>query len=827
MKKIFLLCNLIFFISNSAFSQTGTITGTVYDAETKRPLEGANVVLLPTTYGKTTDKLGNFSLNIPEGNYQLSVSFLGYKVFKQTVKINSGQESSLIINLIPTILPGQTVEITAMRASERLSPIAFTNLESEEIEKRYWAQDIPMLLSELPNVYSYSDNGNGIGYSYLKMRGFSQNRIAVLLNGIPLNDAESHEVYWVNLTDFLASTQDIQIQRGVGSSLYGASAFGGSVNLVTKSSSQNSHIEILSGGGSYNTKKYSVAANSGLIEQTYTIYGRFSRIETDGYRDKSWSKLWSYFISASRFDESMTTRINIFGGPEQSYLSYRGVQKPQLDDPQFRKKNPFQYPNEIDNFYQPHFQLLNEWQISDNIQLNNTFFVFSGKGDYTQFRSKRDVREYKISRFIISDSTLLPSGYFRNLDKDVMRDSFQVRNIDLVRQRFVDEVDWGWLPRMTLKTESGELVFGGELRRHKGHHFGEVVWASLLPPGITPNLRYYDYVVPKTSVSLYFHGLYKLTPEVTLTGDLQLAYHHIGLQDERNYNVSFTRNYKFLTPRTGINYNITSEANIFLNISMAQRDPAFKNIYDPQDYWSNPLNLPKNFRQTADGYVYQGKELKPETFYNFEFGGGYSTEIITAKINLFWMDFYDEIIASGQIDDNGVPVMGNADRSIHSGIEAQLALNINSRLQLSGNISYNNNYIKRYTEYIMDWNTMIATPIKYDGNKLGGFPDVLGNFRLTYTHEGILASLNAQHVGRIYLDNTERTSYSIEPHTLINGILGYNFGSILGIKSVEARLVINNITNLLYAAGGYVEEGVAYYIPAADRNYFASIKIIL
>jgi iron complex outermembrane recepter protein len=822
-----LLITTIFLLSASAIAQNGTIAGTVLDAETRHPLEGANVVLISTGIGKTTNASGKFELNMPEGNYQLSVSFLGYKVNKQSLQVLSGKEIILRINLIPTVLNGQSVEVTGMRASERQSPVAFTNLKADDIEKRYWAQDIPMMLSELPNVYSYSDNGNGIGYSYMKMRGFGQNRIAVLLNGIPLNDAESHEVFWVNLPDFSASTQDIQVQRGVGTSLYGASAFGGSVNLLTKSASQVPQIEVIAGTGSYNTKKYSVVANSGLIDQTYSIYSRFSRIETDGYRDKSWSKLWSYFISANRFDENMTTRINIFGGPEQSFLSYKGIPAGQLMDESLRKINPIQYPGEIDNFYQPHIQVINEWQISSNIQLDNTFFVFGGKGDYTQYRTKRDVREYNMPRFILRDTTLSTSGYYKVLDKDAVLDSFQVRYVDLVRQRFVDEVDFGWLPRLTWRTESGEFVFGGELRRHRAHHRGEVIWASVLAPGTTPNWHYYDYVVPKTSTSLYLHRMYRLTPEIAVMGDIQFAYHHIELQDERNYNVTLTRDYKFLTPRIGANYNLSSKSNLFLNLSIAQREPAFKDIYDPQDYWSSPANLPLNFRQSASGYNYQGKELKPETFYNLEIGSGYSTELLAAKLNLFWMDFHDEIITNGQIDDNGVPIKGNADRSVHRGIEAQVNLNINSFFQLSGNISYNDNQIIRYTEYAMDWNTMVANPVKYDGNRLGGFPDLLGNLRLTFSYEGVLASMHLQHIGRIYIDNTERADNSINPNTILNAVISYNFGSIFGIRTLEARLNFNNITDVLYAAGGYVEEGSAYFIPAAGSNFFASVRVNL
>jgi len=811
--------------------QEGTVEGRVVDSETQRVLEGANVLLQGTAMGTSTNVHGQFALqSIPPGRYLISVSYVGYEVQKKGIDIQQGKTTSVVIELVPSVLPGQMVIVTATRARERETPVAFSTLDAKEIANRYWAQDVPMLLSELPNVYSYSDNGNGIGYSYMKMRGFGQNRIGVMLNGVPLNDAESHEVFWVDLPDVATSTEDIQVQRGVGRSFYGASAFGGSVNLVTSQSVRKPGIEISLGGGSYNTKRYSVSGRSGLSENTYSIYARFSRIETDGYRRPSWSKLWSYFVAVSRYDETMTTRLNVFGGIEQSYLSYLGVTKSELADSEKRKVNPFQYPEEIDNFHQPHFQLSNEWQITPAAKMENTLFAFLGFGHYTQFRARRDLREYNMSRFIIRDSTLLPSAYLRNVDKDAVRDSFQVRNIDLVRKRSVDDLDFGWLPRFTLKTEQGEWVIGAEIRRHRGHHWGEVLWANLLPPGVTPNWRYYDYRVPKTSISLYAHRLYRVGPSLTLTGDVQLTRHVLDLTDERNFNVTFNRTYTFLNPRIGANYNVTEQLNAYLNFSVAQREPAFKTIHNPQDYWTNPINLPKNFQKTASGYAYVGKEVKPEKFFHLELGSGYRTDVGWLKANLYWMDFRDEIIASGQIDDNGVPIAGNAERTVHRGIELEGSVCVGSSLTLSGNVAANDDRFIRHTEYVVtDWNTVppITAPIRYNDNRLGGFPTVLGNVRAAYNVGGLLLGIQLQHVGRVYLDNSEREELSIEPVTVVNASLEYAFADVLGFRSLALRANVNNLASKLYAAAGYVDTGVPYLIPAADRNYFASITIEL
>jgi iron complex outermembrane receptor protein len=811
--------------------QQGVIEGTVSDGETKQPLQGANVVVQGTTLGASTGADGTFRIvQVPPGKYTLAVSYVGYAVKKQSLSVKEGERVVVDLFLAPTILPGQEIVVTATRAKERETPVTFSNLNAQQIAQRYWSQDIPMLLSELPNVYAYSDNGNGIGYSYMSMRGFSQKRIGVMVNGIPLNDADSHEVYWVDLPDIAASTEDIQVQRGVGTSLYGASAFGGLVNLLTHTRVRPAGIEASIGYGSFNTKKISIAARSGLIDNTYNLNARFSRIQTDGYRQPSWSKLWSYFISVTRFDETMTTRFNLFGGPEQSYLSYRGVVRDQLDDARKRKTNPFQYPNEVDNFYQPHFQLLNEWQVSPRLTLENSFFTFLGFGHYTQFRSGRDVREYNIPRFVIRDSTLLPRGYYRNIDRDAVRDSFQVRLLDIVRRRSVDDVDYGWLPRMTWKLDRAELLLGGEYRQHRSEHWGEVIWANLLPPGITPDWRYYGYDVTKSFYALYAQVLVRPMADLTLLGNLQWSHRRIGLENEQNHNVSFTRSYTFVMPRFGVNYNLTPTLQTFFNFSVAQREPAFKDIFDPQNYWTNPINLPRNFERTADGYRYVGKELKPEKFNNLELGVSYRTETHRLNLNLFWMDFRDEIVASGQIDDNGVPISGNAERTVHQGIELSGSTRPLTWLSIEGNLALNDNRFVKHAEYVVtDWNT---TPPKtervvYDKKRIGGFPEVLSNLRITTDFDPLQFSIHLQNIGRIYLDNSERRDVSIDPVTLLNASVALKATSVFGFPPMEVRLTVNNLGDTLYAAAGYVEEGVAFYIPAAGRNLFASVKVEL
>ena len=286
MRHTMLFLSLLLFAAASFAQQRGSIEGRVTDVQTGRPLEAANIVLQGTSLGTNSTKDGSFQLReVPVGQYQLKVSYIGYTAKIFTISVTATAPVSLEVGLEPTVLPGQTIIVSAMRARERVNPVAFSTLSARDLAERYSTQDIPQLLSELPSTTFYSENGNGIGYNYLNIRGFDQRRISVMINGIPQNDPEDHNVYWLDFPDLAANLQDIQVQRGAGSAFYGPPAIGGSVNLITTTFSKTPGVEFYSGWGSYNTRKYSVVVNSGLVGEQYQLYGRLSRIRSDGYRE--------------------------------------------------------------------------------------------------------------------------------------------------------------------------------------------------------------------------------------------------------------------------------------------------------------------------------------------------------------------------------------------------------------------------------------------------------------------------------------------------------------------------------------------------------------
>jgi len=820
------------------------LNGTVTSAETGEPIAGAVIKLKGSDLGTVTDGSGRYRLvNIPSGEATLVASVIGYHVAYRT--IDPGADKTVDFSLTPKLLRGQDVIVTATRAEAGQTPVAFSNVSNEDIAKKYFAQDVPMLLSDNPNMLAYSDAGNGVGYSYLKLRGFGQHRVAVMLNGAPLNDAESGEVFWIDLPDFAESVQDIQIQRGVGNSLYGASALGGSINLITTDYSAQPELKFKSGYGSYNTKKLLLSGNSGLIKDSYVFYGRFSKIDTDGYRDKAWSKMWGYFIGMARYGERSTTKLNIYGGPEESHLAYKGITKEKLDTD--RKYNELQYKDEIDHFNQPHYELINDFKIDEKTSLSSTLYYFQGDGYYDQFRSDRNFAEYNLgavydpntwTTYALNDSTFPQEFYLiRDPLGNPMADStgmypLEIDATDLVRRRAVHESDWGWIPRVTYDLGRGTLVGGGEIRLHQAHHYGEVLWAGTYPFRLDPNVRYYDYNGSRQSYTAFGHLDYDITPRLTGMLDLQLQTYRYEMSDDKRFNVGFTKDYSFITPRAGLNFRVNDAVTTFANVSTAARQPGFKDIYDPTDFWSSPGFKPGNFTVIGGGYIFDGKELKPEKLLDIELGGRYKGSLAGSHIdltcNLYYMRITDEIIPyAGQVDDNGYPISGNADKTLHQGAEISAKLATSMNLDISGNFSINNDHFVDYTEYGFDWDTGQAVAFDRSGNRIGGFPAMLANYGIAYKFRKISAGLFGRFVGEQFLDNSEDDTRKLASYYTTDFTASYDFGGEFGLARTAFVFRINNILDTKYAAGGYIEpgDGEPRYMVGAERNFFLSMEL--
>jgi len=817
MRHLIFLSSLLFFLVSTVFAQTFSIDGRVSSIGTHYPLNGVNIYIENSALGTTSAENGFYEINnLPPGRHTIVFSFIGYA--ENRVSFSLDKDTTINILLTQTILDGPIVTTIATQAIGRESAITFSSLDKKELDKRYNTQDIPELISELPSTTFYSESGNGIGYNYLSIRGFGQRRISVLINGIPQNDPEDHNNYWHNYSDLTSNIQTIQVQRGAGNAFYGPAAIGGSINIKTDHFSPDFKMNASFGYGSFNTKKSFFSLNSGLLADKYIFYGRLSNITSDGYRDRSWVDFTSYFLGVARYDDNSNLRVHFYGGPIKDGLVYNGIPRFLNDNQSMRKKNWSSFgidaqadtltyavnrrKDEIENFNQPHLEVLHEWQINKKLTLNNNLFYLKGTG------------------FFDYDGSWGTSEYFR-LSPDYGFDSTLTIPGDALVRAFVDNDQFGWLPQLSVETEKGTMVFGAELRRHRSLHWGRLQKGSDLPDNVTGNgaRRYYQYNGGKDVASLYFHQNYEWFDNVTLQGDLQFAWKKYYIFDEKFLNNDFTVPYNFINPRIGINYNISTEANTYFSIYSTTREPRLKNLYDAAEAstpasWGAPV-LPQ-FEQNQDGSLNYDKPLvKPEVLTGMELGFGYNYQQISGAINLYYMDFRDEIIKSGRVDRFGQPVTGNAERTLHYGIELNGQYIPFSMLSLAGNLSYSKNELVKYNIFVSE-----DEEISLDGNPIAGFPNLLGNARISYNWRDTFISFSAKYVGESYTDNFKDPKNKLDAFTIINLDFSYNLKAF-DLENVTFQGKINNLLDNTYLAYG---EGISFF-PAAGINYFTTLKI--
>ncbi len=811
MKKIFIV-----FILLLAWKVTfaDTLTGSILDADSQKPVEGVSIYIPEINLSDVSDLDGKFIFSeLEPGTYKISIKRIGYASKKIEINFPETNKLNVLLKLKPLIVEG--IKISSTRARERETPVTFTNLGSEAIREINYGQDIPMLMSEVPNVFSYSEAGNGFGYSHLKIRGFDQKHIGVMINGIPLNDPEDHQVYWVDMPDFAESTSDIQFQRGVGSSLYGVSTFGGSLNLQTNNLSTPNRTEIFSNFGSYNTYKYGVKTNYEILKN-YKLNLRFSRINSDGYRNNSASEQWSYFANLSRIGERSVTELNVYGGNELTHAAWYASSESDLEVN--HQHNPITYDNEIDDFSQPHFELHHSYFLADNANVKNTLFYIRGNGYYEQYKDDRDLWEYGLAE-----------------EEDLLE-------ADLIRKKNVTKNHYGWIGELGYKHGKGELTLGSYLSLFDSDHWGEIIeimGADTLGISYEEGQKYYNYTGDKQYITFYVNEMYSPISNLNLMANLyfQKINYKFEQYEAGNFEGAFLNSYEvdydFFNPRFGINYNLNENINFYGNVSFAQREPADDELYDT---WDGPddLDVAPLFAEADTIYSngdierieWSDPYVKEEKLVDYEFGMGYICGLWDIRTNLFWMNFKDEIIPYGGVDDDGYPIRGNADETVHRGVEISLKTQLPYNLLFSGSFSYNDNYFKKFIMYDWDesWNVI---ELNFKDKTIAGFPDILANGRLSYKTEPLLISVQIQHVGKQYLDNTENEDRTIDPFNVVNASVIYKIVKVFGKSDIELSFRINNILDKEYETAGYYDswEGANYYFPAVGRNFVAGVRV--
>jgi len=786
------------------------LQGILIDKLTKEPIAGA---VLSASAGElridgSTDAEGRFSLEVPDPppfSIRLRVTAPGFKPLDLNIT-DVANTQMLSLQAEPAVFQGE-VSVTGMRATIGETPVTVTKIGREEIERDYWAQDVPILLEKTPGFYAYNDSGNGIGYSYFFLRGFDMRRTAINLNGVPLNDAHSHGVFFIDLADFLSTTDEIQVQRGVGTNLYGGSAIGGSVDIQSRQPLPERRLHLAMLGGSYGTSRLTLEFDSGLINDTWATTARYSRVQSDGYRELSWSEMWNYYLSVVRYGEKTSLRINLFGGPEETHLAYEGVSRAYLDGEitgdarHDRRYNPLNYEYEVDNFFQPHYQLIHSWQINPDLAWQNTLYLFEGDGYFQQFKEDRWMPEYGLDPIDLPDGSVIDTT-------------------DLVRRREVDEWDAGWIPNLEWSHGNGRgsLQAGAAFRLHSGSHWGYVQWAQFYPPDLAPDHRYYDYRLDKQTMQPFVQENWRFNDNWNIMAGLTWTHHRYDMHDDKIKDVEVDESFSYLLPRLGVTFRPNQSLSFFANVSRGGREPAFRDIYDPQSYWSPPP-----------------LSLEPEQLTDYELGGTYAWPTGRASLNLYYLDFDNAIVWAGGLDNNGDPVTANGAVTEHRGVELDLEWAPIPAFGGRLDVAWSDNRIVDFTEFDYSGNA-----VDHSGNSLPVSPEWLVSLEVHGVAGPVKGFLTIRYVDDFYLDNTENMREYPEirddpdyihrindAYTAIDlGLevdLGQTVARAIKARGVRANFRVNNVTDALYTTFGYFDGYQPVWIPAATRNAYAGL----
>lgn len=778
-----------------------TVTGEVRNAQTGEVLPSANILQVGTRNGTTTDIDGTFRLELREdASPVIRVTFVGYR----TREIDTAEEGTeLEILLVPGSILSNEIFVRALRVDED-SPVAFENISREEIEKRNMGQDIPYLLSTTPSVTTTSDAGAGIGYTGMRIRGVDQSRINVTINGIPLNDAESHGVFWVNIPDLATSVENIQIQRGAGTSTNGAGAFGASVNMQTTGMEPEPSGEINLSTGSFNTRKANVVLGTGLMENGWQFEGRLSKIDSDGYIDRAFSDLKSFYLSGARHGDRSLLRADVFSGKETTYQAWYGISEEQLEqdrtfNPAGTEREGEPYDNQTDNYQQDHYQLHYSYQLSDRWNANASLHYTYGRGYYEEYKADQPLETYSIDP---AEAT--------------------VNESDLIRRLWLDNHFYG-LVYSTEYEQPGDwsVTLGGGYNEYDGDHFGEVTWARFAGESEIDH-RYYDNDAFKTDFNTWVKGQYWFTDRFSAFADAQIrriTYSYLGVDTrplpgggEEVVDLEQDDDFNFFNPKGGLMYRFDDDRQrLYASLSVANKEPTRAEFVE-----STPENRPRH-----------------ETLYDWELGYHGSFSSFFAGVNFYYMDYRDQLILTGEINDVGAYIRRNVADSYRAGVELQGGFRLMRDLEWSGNVTLSRNKIDRFTYFLDDLENGGQVSEVYEDVDIAFSPSVTGSSVFSYSTGNFTGEWISKYVSRQYLDNTQADSRSLDPYLVNDLRLSYDFTGIGIGRSVETSLQVNNILDERYESNGYTfgfrtAEGPQhfnYYYPQAGRNFLLQVSV--
>jgi iron complex outermembrane receptor protein len=683
-------------------------------------------------------------------------------------KTETDTVKSKVINL-------DEVLVSAIRVTAQ-TPVTFSDIDKKELAKRNLGQDIPMLLNFLPSVVTTSDAGNGFGYTGIRVRGSDASRVNVTINGIPYNDAESSGTYFVDMPDFASSLESIQLQRGVGTSTNGAGAFGASLNMLTDSYSKNSNGEIANAAGSFNSRKHTVKFSTGLMNEHFEIAGRLSNLHSDGYIDRAFSDLKSYFLQGTYVGKTTLVKVLTFGGYERTYQAWYGVDAETLvnnrtfnfagmytdakGDVQF-------YDNQTDNYNQDHYQLHWSEKISNHFNTNLAFHYTKGKGYYDEYKVDQSFADYGLSPVSSEAST------------------------DLKRQKWLDNDFYGTTFSANYKNGNINLIVGGAFNKYEGSSYGGVIWAQHALVNLGDH--YYKYYGDKVDLSSFVKINYDLNNRWSLFGDLQ--FRTINYKANGVLAGAIDENFNFFNPKAGLTFAINPKNSLYLSYARANREP---NRTD-----------------------FENGAPKFEKLHDFEMGWRVNTPIAKINSNVYFMYYRDQLVKTGEIDGVGNEIRANVDKSYRAGLEIDAMIQLGKRFSFSPNVAVSVNKIKDYT---VDTG---SGSVNYGDTNISFSPNVVVGSVFTFKPiEDLQLSLLNKFVGEQYAGNFDTDVTKLDSYNVLDFNANYEFKTKSVFKSIVFSGLVNNLLDKKYVSNAYLwGDSYMSYFPQAGINFLVGMTL--
>ncbi|NQU53099.1 MAG: TonB-dependent receptor [Bacteroidetes bacterium] len=767
MKKLsfLLLMQLIVFAGFAQNKLSGSVNGK------GEKLAGASVILENTYYGISTSSNGSFEFkNLKKGDYTVKVTFIGF-ITKQ-VKVNLSSDKQITINLEPNVVMTDEILISATRAKDK-TPMAYNNISGEEIAQRNMGQDIPYLLQLTPSFVTTSDAGAGVGYTNFRIRGTDLNRINVVVNGIPLNDAESHGTWFVDQPDMASSLDNVQIQRGVGTSTNGAAAFGATINLQTNTLKKDAYGEYKTAFGSFNTLKNTVSAGTGLLNEKWSVDARLSKVTSDGYVDRANSDLKSFFVSAGYYSENTILKANIFSGFEETYQAWNGLPSEMLGTDRTYNSageyttengNTQYYENQVDHYQQDHYQLHFSHKFSAEWNLNASAHFTQGKGYYENYKEDEDLEDYQIDPITIGAEL--------------------IESTNLVNRKWLDNDFYGITYSLNYNENRSDFTFGGGYSIYDGDHYGNVIWAKFYGTA-NPNHEWYRSNGLKKDFNIFAKYNYQVAEKLSLFADLQyrgINYNIDGIDDDLR-DLTQEHNFNFFNPKLGLFYQPTNNKELYLSFAVANREPNRSNYTDAGT---------------------TGKQPVYETLHDWELGYNYKSSAFSFAANYYYMSYKNQLVLTGEINDVGAPIMVNVDKSFRTGVELQVGVQIAKNFQWNGNTTFSINRINNFTEYVDNWDTWGQEEYELGTTDLAFSPNIVANSQFVYTPtDNFSLAFISTYVGKQYIDNTTNDDRSLNAYFVNNIKADYKFSTNL-FKEITLHFMANNLFNHTYESNAWV-----------------------